>query len=67
MVAERRGPPTMPPIMPAAKEREDALSLILQEQQRTNELLVLLIEAMADEGEGEGEPVVVRHLDGTPA
>lgn len=37
----------------------------IEEQRKTNELLELLIEAMADEGEGDGEPVVVRYMDGT--
>ena len=55
----------MPPIMPAAKEREDTLSLILQEQRKTNELLVMLIEAMAEaDGDMDAEPT--HYMDGSP-
>lgn len=43
----------------------DTLQALLDEQRKTNELLAMLIEAMADEGDDERP--VMRHLDGTPA
>lgn len=44
---------------------ESLLELLLEEQQRTNQLLELLIEALGEaEGDDDQEPST--HLDGTP-
>jgi hypothetical protein len=45
---------------------ESLLEQQLAEQRRTNELLSLLIEALADEEGDDGQPFVTTHLDGTP-
>lgn len=44
---------------------DELLRALLDEQRKTNELLVMLIEAMADE-QGEDTPPRT-HMDGTPA
>ena len=44
---------------------DDTLRAILEEQRKTNELLVLLIDALADEQDEDAPPA--RYLDGTPA
>ncbi len=46
---------------------ESLLAQMLAEQKKTNELLVMLIEAMAEDGmdeDGESEPSM--YMDGTP-
>ena len=37
---------------------------MLAEQRKTNELLAMLIEALADEGDPDAEPA--KYMDGTP-
>ncbi|MGA4640555.1 hypothetical protein ACQKC8_12370 [Stutzerimonas stutzeri] len=44
---------------------ESLLIQLLEEQRKTNKLLLMLIEAMGDEGSDDAEPV--RYMDGTPA
>lgn len=47
------------------EKNETLLRKLLSEQRKTNELLVLLIDALAEnEGDEDGEPVV--YMDGTP-
>jgi hypothetical protein len=43
----------------------DLLSNILAEQQKTNELLAALVDALAEDG-GEPDAEPVRYMDGTP-
>ncbi len=45
---------------------ESLIEQQLAEQRRTNELLSLLIEALAAEEDDDGQPFVATHLDGTP-
>jgi len=45
---------------------ESLLALMLEEQRKTNQLLLMLIEAMGqEEADPDGEPA--RYMDGTPA
>ncbi|MBS4155228.1 hypothetical protein [Cobetia sp. MC34] len=48
------------------KRIESLIEQLLAEQRRTNELLSLLIESLADEEDDDGQPFVATHLDGTP-
>ena len=45
---------------------EELLSQMLQEQRKTNELLMLLVEAMAEEDEEDPDSEPMRYMDGTP-
>jgi len=44
---------------------DDALRAILDEQRKTNELLVLLIDALADEQDDDAPAQPATYLDGT--
>lgn len=44
---------------------ESLLTQILEEQRKTNQLLLMLIEAMGEEADPDDEPA--RYMDGTPA
>ena len=45
-------------------EQSELLAAILDEQRKTNQLLMLLVETLAEEADDEREPGV--YLDGTP-
>jgi len=45
---------------------EELLSQMLQEQRKTNELLLMLVEAMAEEAEEDPDAEPMRYMDGTP-
>ena len=53
-------------IPPSPKKQADTLSLILEEQRRTNELLLALVEGMAEQEEQDPDAEPEFHLDGTP-
>lgn len=44
---------------------ESLLTQMLEEQRKTNQLLLMLIEAMGEEADPDEEPA--RYMDGTPA
>ena len=44
---------------------ESLLTQILEEQRKTNQLLLMLVEALSEETEQDEEPA--RYMDGTPA
>lgn len=64
MVASNRGCP--PKVKPAKMGPEDVHIQMLAEQRKTNQLLMMLIDALSedDELDEEGEPIT--YLDGTP-
>lgn len=49
-----------------SEHAESLLALILAEQRQTNQLLLLLIEALSEEG-GDEDQGPQTYLDGTPA
>lgn len=56
----------MPKVKPPKKEQEDVYIQMLAEQRKTNQLLMMLIDALSEDEEldEEGEPLT--YLDGTP-
>ncbi|OBX35652.1 hypothetical protein A8U91_04726 [Halomonas elongata] len=50
-----------------SERAELLLKELLAEQRETNQLLGMLIEALADEGDGGDEDESSTYLDGTPA
>ena len=48
-----------------SEPEESLLTQLLEEQRKTNQLLLMLIEAMGEEADPDDEPA--RYMDGTPA
>jgi hypothetical protein len=48
-----------------SEPEESLIAQILEEQRKTNQLLLMLIEAMGEEADPDEEPA--RYMDGTPA
>ena len=48
-----------------AMDQTQLLSKILQEQQKTNELLAALVDALAEDG-GDPDAAPARYMDGSP-
>lgn len=48
-----------------SEPEESLLAQLLEEQRKTNQLLLMLIEAMGEETDPDEEPA--RYMDGTPA
>lgn len=68
MVAATRDAPPRPhdPVIPLARPAQpDVMTQILHEQRKTNELLVMLIEALSEsEDDPDAEPMT--YMDGSP-
>jgi len=54
------------PLLITGEKQADTLTLILEEQRRTNELLLALVEGMAEQEEPDPDAEPEFHLDGTP-
>lgn len=57
---------TLHDIPPSPKKQADILTLILEEQRRTNGLLMTLIEGMAEQEEEDLDAEPDTYMDGTP-